>query len=330
MTPLRISPLWWPVLAAASPVLAPVLFARNRRYHRNIARADEINREQIRRAQPLDLPQLDFLELTVLVEWEAAEGFSKAPGVSYLLRSDQGSLLFDIGFGRQNDNLARNASKLAIDIGQVDGLAISHLHPDHAGGLRAARSGSIGWPEKLGAPSGRPCFLPDEATAEGFKAEVVEEPRLLTGGIASTGALARSLFFMGLTREQALVANVKGKGLVVFTGCGHMGIELALQMVGRLSDAPLYALCGGLHFPVTGGRGSYAGIQLQCILGTGKPPWKRITDEDLDRAIAAINSAGPQKLYLSAHDTCDHALLRLRTEGSAETHVLEAGATYRF
>ena len=327
---LRISPVYWPILALVAPVVAPGLLLRNGQYRRNIARADELNRRRLERGEPLDLPELEFLELTALVEWEAEDGFQGDPGVSYLLRSDRGSLLFDIGFGRQNDTLARNAAKLGVDIGRVDAVAISHLHPDHAGGMGARRSGRLGWPEELGDPEGKPCFLPDKAAAEGFRAVIVEGPQMLTGGIASAGPLARSLFFMGLTEEQALVANVAGKGLVVLTGCGHMGIELALRMVGLISDKPLHALCGGLHLPLTRGRGLIPGVEVQCIVGTGKPPWRRINDEDVSSTIAAINAAGPEKLYLSAHDTCDAALARIQAETDTEALVIKAGATYRF
>ena len=76
-------------------------------------------------------------------------------------------------------------------------------------------------PGELGQPNGKPCFLPDRAGAEGFECIRVDGPRLLPAGIATTGPLARSLFFLGFTEEQALVANVRNKGLVVITGCGH-------------------------------------------------------------------------------------------------------------
>jgi len=71
--------------------------------------------------------------------------------------------------------------------------------------------------------------------------------------------LAWSLFIFGYTEKQALLARIKGKGLVVFTGCGHPTIKVILEMVKRLSDEPLYAIGGGLHFPVTEGRGNRAG-----------------------------------------------------------------------
>lgn len=326
----RLSPVWWPVLAVASPVIVPWLLVRNRHFQEDRTRAAELNQKRISQAEPLEMPELDFLELTVLVEWKADEGFIGDPGVSYLFKTDLGSMLYDVGFGPTRPALTHNAARLGFSLDQVEALAISHLHGDHIGGIPAQRSRQVTVPDKLMSPELKPCFLPDRAEAKGFKAKLVEKPQLLTAGIASTGPLARSLFLFGYTEEQALLARVKDKGLAVFTGCGHPTIKVILEMVGRLSNEPLYVVGGGLHFPVTGGRGDRAGIQFQTIMGTGKPPWQRITNEDLSRTIAAINGAGPKKVYLSGHDTCDYALDRMKRELKAETEVLKAGATYRF
>jgi len=326
----RISPVWWPVLAVASPVIVPWLLVRNRHFQEDRARATELNQERINRAEPLEMPELDSLEMTVLVEWKAKEGFTSDAGVSCWFKTELGSMLYDVGFGPTRPALTRNAAKLGFNLDQVEALVISHLHCDHMGGIPAQRSRQVTVPDELMSPELMPCFLPDRAEAKGFKPELVERPQLLTAGIASTGPLARSLFMFGFTEEQALLARVKDKGLVVFTGCGHPTIEIILEMVGRLSNEPLYAVCGGLHFPVTGGRGNRAGIQFQTMIGTGKPPWQRITDEDLSRTITAINSAGPERVYLSGHDTCDHSLERMKKELNAETEVLKAGVTYRF
>jgi 7,8-dihydropterin-6-yl-methyl-4-(beta-D-ribofuranosyl)aminobenzene 5'-phosphate synthase len=326
----RLSPVWWPVLAVASPVIVPWLLVRNRHFQEDRTRAAELNQKRISQAEPLEMPELDFLELTVLVEWKADEGFIGDPGVSYLFKTDLGSMLYDVGFGPTRPALTHNAARLGFSLDQVEALAISHLHGDHIGGIPAQRSRQVTVPDKLMSPELKPCFLPDRAEAKGFKAKLVEKPQLLAAGIASTGPLARSLFLFGYTEEQALLARVKDKGLAVFTGCGHPTIKVILEMVGRLSNEPLYVIGGGLHFPVTGGRGDRAGIQFQTIMGTGKPPWQRITNEDLSRTINAINGAGPKKVYLSGHDTCDYALDRMKRELKAETEVLRAGATYRF
>jgi len=326
----RLSPIWWPVLVVASPVIVPWLLVKNRRFQKASGDVAKLNQNRINQAQPLEMPELDFLELTVLVEWKAKEGFIGDAGVSYLFKSELGSMLYDVGFGPTRPALTHNAAKLGFNLDQVDALTISHLHCDHMGGIPAQRSRQVTVPDELMSEKLKACFLPDKAEAEGFKTQLVERPQLLTAGIASSGPLARSLFIMGFTEEQALVARVKGKGLVVFTGCGHPTIEVVLKMVERLSNEPLYAVGGGLHFPITDGRGNRAGIKFQTIIGTGKPPWQRITDEDLSRTITAINAAGPKKVYLSGHDTCDHALDRMEKELKAETKVLKAGATYRF
>ena len=134
---------------------------------------------------------------------------------------------------------------------------------------------------------------------------------------------------MGWTEEQAIVAHLKGKGLVIFTGCGHPTIEVIIQMVKHLSDEPIYAIGGGLHFPLTDSPLCKLGLKLQMIWGTGKPPWQRITDDDLKLTIDNLNALNPQHVFLSAHDTCDYAIDRFRDKLNSETTVLRAGATYQ-
>ena len=326
----RISPIWWPGIFLASPVLSPWLMVKNSRYRKNVVRATRLNQQRIKAAVPLDLPELDFLEITVLVDWRAEPGFIGDAGVSYLFKTNLGSMLFDVGFGPARPSLGQNAQKLGFNLDQVDALAISHFHCDHMGGLAAQRSRKVALPKQLMPTQVKPCFLPDRGEAPGFDAEVVTAPRMLAAGIGTTGPLARSLFVMGFLEEQSLVARIRGGGLVVFTGCGHPTIEVILDMACRLCDAPLYCVGGGLHFPISDGRGNLAGIRFQTLLGTGKPPWQCIETRDLDLTIAALNVAAPDRVLLSGHDSCDVSLKRMETELSAETEVLRAGKTYDF
>jgi 7,8-dihydropterin-6-yl-methyl-4-(beta-D-ribofuranosyl)aminobenzene 5'-phosphate synthase len=319
----------WPVLALASPVLVPRVLWQNRAFKANRRWAESANLERIGRAQALNLSALEFVDLTVLVDEKTSPGFRGDPGVSYLVTTNQGVLLFDVGFGPESSTLAHNAGRLGPNLGDVDAVAISHLHPDHMGGMVGFRSRSIRIPAELSALKGKPCYLPEEADAGDLAGHVVRGPQVLAAGIGTTGPLARSLFFLGLCEEQALVARLQGKGLVVITGCGHPTVEVILKMIRRLSGEPLYAIAGGLHFPVTESRFQRYGIQLQMFLGTGKPPWQRITEDDLSQTIAHINGVGPKRVFLSAHDTCDHSLDRLAGELNAEVTVLEAGQMYR-
>ena len=194
----RISPAWWPFLGLSSPILIPMLLAKNRRFKQNIRRSQEVNKERMDRAEPLEMPQLKYFEITVLIEQKVEPGFLGAPGVSYLIKTDQGSLLFDLGYGPEMPALAHNAVKLGFKMDQVDALAISHLHPDHMGGFKAVRKKQVTVPREIGGSEGFPCFLPAEANAGGFRAVVVDRPRMLAAGVTSTGPLARSLFPNGL------------------------------------------------------------------------------------------------------------------------------------
>jgi 7,8-dihydropterin-6-yl-methyl-4-(beta-D-ribofuranosyl)aminobenzene 5'-phosphate synthase len=48
--------------------------------------------------------------------------------------------------------------------------------------------------------------------------------------------------------DQALVVHVRGRGLVVLTGCGHAGAINIVRDAQRLTGVPtLHALVGGLH-----------------------------------------------------------------------------------
>jgi 7,8-dihydropterin-6-yl-methyl-4-(beta-D-ribofuranosyl)aminobenzene 5'-phosphate synthase len=185
---VRMSPLWWPVLAVSSPVTAPVLLVRNRRFREEKARAAAANQERIDRAAPLDLPPLDFLELDVLVEWKTEPGFTGDAGVSYLLHTDLGSVLFDVGFGPTRPALTHNAAQLGFDMDQVDALIISHLHLDHMGGLSAQRAREVHLPDDLMPSQSKPCFLPDTADVTGFEPRLVDGPQLMSAGIAAINA----------------------------------------------------------------------------------------------------------------------------------------------
>jgi 7,8-dihydropterin-6-yl-methyl-4-(beta-D-ribofuranosyl)aminobenzene 5'-phosphate synthase len=326
-----IPPYYWPALAAAAPILAPLVAAKYRRYRMAVGVADESNANRLGHAPRLELPVLEQLTLTAIVEERTRADFERAAAVSYLLTTERGKLLFDVGFGPESDVLEHNAARLGISLDDIDALLITHLHLDHMGGMDAQKKNVVAIPEALGKPRpGTPAYLPGPSEAPGFEPHVISLPEVLPLGLATTGPLARGLFFFGLFEEQALVAHLAGKGLVVITGCGHPTIEVILDMTRRLSSEPIYAIAGGLHFPITESRMKMGGIHMQRLVGTGKPPWRGVTDEDLSATIAALNASGAKRILLSAHDSCEHALDRFTNELDAAVEIIEAGGEYRF
>ncbi len=324
----RISPFWWPGLALASPLIAPLMLQRYRRFTAGRDEAARLNARRIAEAAPLGLPALSSLSLTVVVEAEHEDGFLADPAVSYLFRSERGALLMDVGFGPSSPAFSHNAERLGLTMDGVDALLITHLHLDHMGGLAAQRARQVAVPEGFVGCVAKPCFVPAVSEACGFTVRKVDAPMSVGAGLGTTGPLARMLFFYGLMEEQALVAHVHGKGLVVVTGCGHPTVEVILKMARRLSDEPLYAVIGGLHLPISRSRSRRWGLDVQRLFGTGKPAWRQVTEYDLERTIKVLNAASPERLYLSPHDSCDRSIEQLERHLLADVHVLRAGRTY--
>lgn len=325
----RFMPLsWLPTASVLALPALPFVLVGQYRFRRDRRRAESLNRARLEGARPLLLHPVRKLEVIALVEWRAEPGFLGDPGVSYLIRTGEGAVLYDVGFGAATAALGHNARRMGIDLGEVSALAISHLHMDHMGGMKAQRNRRVSLPADLGLPVGRPCFLPDRAEASPWEPRVVTGPSHLAAGVATPGPLARGLFFMGLTNELPLVVHLAGRGLVVFTGCAHPGIPAILEYAARVFRERIHAVVGGLHLPLTDSRGRLYGLPLQRIIGTGLPPWRVLDDEDLDAVIDALRAHHVQRLVLSPHDSCDAALTMLAARSGMATDVLSTGRTF--
>ena len=131
---------------------------------------------------------------------------------------------------------------------------------------------------------------------------VVDEALELAPGVWSIGTIARSLWLMGLTLEQAVAVNVQGKGLVLVVGCGHQTLERVVARTEALFDVPIYGVVGGLHFPVTRSRMPWG---MQRVIGTGRLPWDQLRKSDVEATVAFLQGRAPSLVGISAHDSCD-------------------------
>src|SRR5580693_8599147 len=214
----------------------------------------------------------------------AEHGFSAL--VSVRRGTSTTTLLFDTGLSP--DAMVTNASRLGTDLSQIQAVVLSHGHFDHAGGLAglAAKRGARSLPmvvhpmiwtrRRLAVPGREPDELPTLSKraleGEGFAVIERREPSLLADDcVLITGEVDRTTEFeRGMPAahqewtgsawrhdplvldDQALVVHVRGRGLVVLTGCGHAGVINIVRHAQRLTAVPgLHALIGGLHL---GGR----------------------------------------------------------------------------
>ncbi|MFD5661362.1 MBL fold metallo-hydrolase [Streptomyces hirsutus] len=216
---------------------------------------------------------------------ETVAGLRAEHGFSALVTVQSGNassaLLFDTG--ASPDGLAVNAERLGIDVGGLQGVVLSHGHFDHAGGFDglARLRGRSGLPltvhpavwtrRRLELPAGQGLEMPTLSRGalerEGFEVIERRQPSLLAGGILITGEVDRvTEFEHGMPQshqawdgngwrhdpavidDQALVINVRGRGLVIITGCGHAGVVNIIRHAMRLTGVrKLLALIGGFH-----------------------------------------------------------------------------------
>jgi 7,8-dihydropterin-6-yl-methyl-4-(beta-D-ribofuranosyl)aminobenzene 5'-phosphate synthase len=285
---------------AAGLVAASALkFERERREAERLWDSSEPQRIE----HPGSVSRLSILPL--IDYYTADDSLAGEPGVSFLVRADEFTLLFDVGLNQKKESpspLVRNMAALGVSRDEIDAVLISHCHVDHTGGLAAQRARTFELTPDDPQPLGVIAYVPVEMTYGSAPVRVVTDAIELAQGVYSIGTIARSLWLMGLTQEQAVAVNVEGRGLVLIIGCGHQTLERVVSRSEALFDVPLYGVVGGLHFPVTGSRMPYG---VQRVLGTGRLPWRQIRKDDVGATVSFLEDKHPSLVGISAHDSCD-------------------------
>jgi 7,8-dihydropterin-6-yl-methyl-4-(beta-D-ribofuranosyl)aminobenzene 5'-phosphate synthase len=314
------------VLAAGTAVGSLAgLAALAGRYAAGVTRADRSWPPQVE-AGLRGLGEVDEVSILPLVERLTAGGSGLAgePGVSYLIRTGGTRVLFDSGLsgGKTESALARNARTLGTGLHDLDAMVISHLHADHVGGIRAMRAGTFSFSAEPLEPRGIPAYVPAPMRHPRAEIAVTTGPRVIAPGMAVLPPLPRMLFWPGYISEQALVVSVRGFGLVLISGCGHPPMERILGVTERVVDVPIRAVVGGLHLPV---HAAGTALMPQAVLGNPHPPWRPISERDVDRVLDEIEARGPRLVALSGHDSTPWTFSAFAARFQGRYQTLRAG-----
>ncbi len=201
--------------------------------------------------------------------------------INVYLGETRHTVLFDTGYSRVG--VPHNIIGLGIDPGEIEAIVLSHGHMDHTGSLYkildnlsdripvVLHPDAFLWPRYFGLANGRRLLSPKTLLREELcqrNVEILEkkDPTILcdgnilvTGEIARTTGFEKGLPFAMVERDgkdeedlilddQALVVNLKGKGLVIISGCGHAGIVNTILFARKITgQQKVHAVMGGFH-----------------------------------------------------------------------------------
>ena len=206
-------------------------------------------------------------------------------GFSSIVRTTTGdrtrTMLFDFGFS--DIGAAFNAEVLEVDMTQIEALALSHGHTDHTGGLvkLVQMIGKQGIefvvhpsvfksPRYLKYSEDRKVFFPafSRKALEKAGINIVETKKpypMLHGDVLFLGEIERRTDFEkgfpiariledGIEKPDAIeddtsiAMSVKGKGLIILSGCAHAGIVNTVIHAKNITGTDkVYAVMGGFH-----------------------------------------------------------------------------------
>ena len=259
----------------------------------------------------VDFGSTKTLSILPLVNWKTSDGrFKGEAGVSYLIKTDHQTLLFDVGFNAKGESpspLQHNMAELGIQLSEIDTLFLSHHHLDHSGGQTWVNKNTFSLGNEQVDLVGKKIFSPVPVQYPSVDVQVIPDASIVGPGLASIGAISRQLF-MGRIEEQALAINVEGKGLVLIVGCGHQTLAKILQRTDQVFEQPLYGLVGDLHYPVPEGRLELLGLNLQRIFASGQGPLQPIQQATITKEMKMLKALTPSLVALGSHDTSDQVI----------------------
>lgn len=262
-------------------------------------------------------------------------------GLSCMVRVSFGktghTILLDTGLS--GECLPWNLCQLNLSLAGIEAVVLSHGHYDHTGGLACVFDGAgrqvpliahpdAFLPRRLNIPSQGTFDQPSPDAVALKKAGADIKMRsgsstLAAGHLLVTGEVERKTPFEKgmpgaeiekggvwqsdpILDDQALVMQVKGKGLVVLSGCAHAGIINTVEYARKITGIDqVHAVLGGFHL-------------------SGKAFEDRVSP-----TIAAMKEINPDFL-VPMHCTGWDTICRFRTAMPGKCLLNTVGTTYMF
>ena len=210
---------------------------------------------------------------------QAEHGFAAL--VNITANDQTRTLLFDFGF--LAEGAAYNARKLGVSMNSVEQMALSHGHSDHFGGFDALvrmiekpgidlvlHPGAFKYPRYLKFSEKLKAYFPrvekESIIQAGCNLATTADPYpLLDGNALFLGEVERTNDFEKgfpiafcvangvetwdpIEDDTSIVMNLKGKGLVVLSGCAHAGIVNSVNYARKITGIDkVHAVMGGFH-----------------------------------------------------------------------------------
>jgi 7,8-dihydropterin-6-yl-methyl-4-(beta-D-ribofuranosyl)aminobenzene 5'-phosphate synthase len=206
-------------------------------------------------------------------------------GLSLLITVYQGenkhTILFDTGYTKVG--VLHNMELLGVNVEEIEAIVLSHGHMDHTGTLNGIldkisrtiplvlHPGIFQHPRYTRRPDGAKSIWPRtvvKSDLEGKNVDIIESKTpvcladdmvMVTGEVERTTPFEKGmpnalmeqngeLVHDPIMDDQSIAMKLKGKGLVVVSGCAHAGIINTLMFAQKTTgEQKVHAVLGGFH-----------------------------------------------------------------------------------